>query len=85
MGLVDEVFYSLLGDEEDLVEEEEGSLILSPVHVEGSLQNELPVRGQIWSLPVDQQRLYFLHRAAPNNTPESKKRTKRTTTLSRTH
>lgn len=37
VSLVDVVLSPLLGDDEDLVEEEEGSRVLGPVHVEGSL------------------------------------------------
>lgn len=54
-GLEDVVLSSAPGDEEHAVEEEECALVLGPVDLEGTLQDQFPVRGQVRSFPVDQQ------------------------------
>ena len=61
MVLVDVVLAPLLGDEEHLVEQEEGPCVLGPVDVEAPLQHQLPVRGEVRTLPVNQQGLDLLH------------------------
>lgn len=53
--LADKVIAPLLGDEQRFVEEEEGPFIAYSVHTECALQDKLPVGGQVWSLPVDEQ------------------------------
>lgn len=54
------VFPPFLSDEEDLVKEEECPLVLSAMDPERALQDQLTVGGEIWSLPVDEQRLNLL-------------------------
>lgn len=60
-GFEDVVLPSFLGDEQHLVKEEQGALVLGAVEPEGSLENELSVCGQVRTLPVEQQRLDLLH------------------------
>lgn len=60
MGLVDVMLSSLLGDEEHFVEEEQRPLVLCTVDVEGSLEDQLAVGGEVRPFPVDQQRLDLL-------------------------
>lgn len=52
VGLVDVVLAAALGDEQHAVEKEERALVLGSVYPEGPLQNQLPVGGQIRTLPV---------------------------------
>jgi hypothetical protein len=53
--LVDKVIAPLLGDKQDFVKEEESPLIAHAVNTECALQDELPIGGQVWPLPVDKQ------------------------------
>lgn len=53
--LVDVVFATALGDEQHAVKEEERALVLGSVYPEGPLQDQLPIGGQIGTLPVQQQ------------------------------
>lgn len=53
--LVHVVLATALSDEQHAVEEEERALVLGSVYPEGPLQDQLPVGGQIWTLPVQQQ------------------------------
>lgn len=53
--LVDKVIASLLGNEQYLVKEEESSLIAHTVHTKGGFQDQLPIGGQVRSLPVNEQ------------------------------
>lgn len=62
MGLVDIVFAPFLGNKEHPVEKEESASVLRPQNMKGSLQNELSVGGQVWTLPVNQKRLDLLQR-----------------------
>lgn len=55
VALVDKVIASLLGNEQYLVKEEESSLIAHTVHAKGGFQDQFPVGGQVWSLPVNEQ------------------------------
>lgn len=61
MSLVDIMLSSLLGDEEHFIEEEECSLILCTVDMEGSLEDELTVCSEVWPFPVDEQGLNLLN------------------------
>lgn len=61
MSLVDVMFPSFLCDEQHLIKQEEGSLVLGTVDGKRSFQNQLAVSGQIRTLPVDEQRLDLLH------------------------
>lgn len=58
--LVDIVLAAAFSDEEHAVEQEERPLVLCSMDFEGSLQNQLSVRGQVRTLPVQQQRLNLL-------------------------
>lgn len=51
---------SLLGDEKQLVEEEECPLILGPLDAEGAFQYEFSVAGQVRAFPVSEQTLDLL-------------------------
>lgn len=53
--LVDIVLATALGDEQHALEEEECALVLGSVYPKGPLQDQLPVGGQIGTLPVQQQ------------------------------
>lgn len=66
MPFVDKVVTPLLGDEQRFVEEEEGPLIAHAVHSKRAFQDELSVRGEVWPLPVDEQRLDLLQPRCPN-------------------
>lgn len=57
---VDEVLQPLLGDEQHLVKQEEGSLLLHALHLEGTFQNQLPEAAEVRPTPVHQQGLDFL-------------------------
>ena len=65
VALVDKVAAPLLGDEQRFVEEEEGLLAAHTVHAERALQDELPVGGQVWPRPVEEQRLNLLQQRSP--------------------
>lgn len=60
VNLVDVMLSSFLGYEQHLIEQKQGSLVLGPLDVEGSLQNQFTVAGEIRTLPVDEQRLDLL-------------------------
>lgn len=53
--LVDKVIASLLGNEQNLVEEEESSLVAHAVYTKGGFQDQFPIGGQVWTLPVNEQ------------------------------
>lgn len=53
--LVNVVLATALGDEQHAVEEKKRALVLGSVYPEGPLQDQLPVGGQIGTLPVQQQ------------------------------
>lgn len=60
VSLVRKRVVSLLRDEKQLVEEEEGPLVLGPLEAEGSFEHQFPVAGQVGPLPVGEQTLYLL-------------------------
>ena len=60
MRAVDELLQPLLGDQQHLVEQEEGSLLLHSVDLEGTFQNQLSKPAQVRPAPVHQQGLDFL-------------------------
>lgn len=62
VGLVDVVFAPFLGNKQHPIEEEESTSVLGPQNMKGSLQHQLSVGGQVWTLPVDQKRLNLLQR-----------------------
>lgn len=53
MSLVDIMLSSLLGNEEHFIEQEECSLILCAVDVEGSLEDQLAICSEVGPFPVD--------------------------------
>lgn len=63
VSLVCVCFLPFLGDEQELVEEEERSLILGPLQSERSFKNQLSVANEIRTLPVGQKALDFLQEA----------------------
>lgn len=67
MSLVSVGFFSLLGNEQQLVKEEERSLVFGPLQAKRSFQDQLSVTDEVRALPVGQQTLDFL-REAPNRT-----------------
>lgn len=54
------VLPALLGNEQHPLEEEERATVLGPLHMKGALQHQLPVGGQVGTLPVDQKGLDLL-------------------------
>lgn len=60
VDLVDIVFPSFLGNEEHLFKEEECTGVLRSQDVKGAFQHQLPIGGQVRTLPVYQKRLYLL-------------------------
>lgn len=58
--LVDKVLAAALGDEQHAVEQEECALVSGPGNLEGSLQHQFAVRGEVRTFPVHQQRLDLL-------------------------
>lgn len=62
VGLVDIVLAPFLGNKQHPVEEEERASVLRPQNMKGSLQHQLSIGGQVWTLPVDQKRLNLLQR-----------------------
>lgn len=60
VSLVDVMFSSFLGNKQHLMEQKQGSLVLGPVDVKGSVQNQFTIAGEIRTLPVDEQRLDLL-------------------------
>lgn len=63
MCAVDKLLQPLLGNEEHLVKQEEGSLLLHSVDLEGAFQNQLSEASEVWAAPVHQQGLDFLQSA----------------------
>lgn len=57
---VDELFQPLLGDQQHLIEQEESSLLLHSMDLEGTLKNQLPKPAKVRPGPVHQQGLDFL-------------------------
>lgn len=64
MSLVCVCFLPFLGDEQELVEEEERPLILGSLQSERSFENQLSVANKIRTLPVSQEALDFLQEAS---------------------
>lgn len=64
VSLVRVCFFSFLGNEQELVEEEEGSLILGSLQTKRSFKNQLSVANKIGALPVSQKALDFLKKAS---------------------
>lgn len=64
VSLVRVRFFSFLGNEQELVEEEEGSLILGSLQTKRSFKNQLSVANKIGALPVSQKALDFLKKAS---------------------
>lgn len=62
MRAVDELLQPLLGDQQHLIEQEECSLLLHSVDLEGTLQNQLPKPTEVRPGPVHQQGLDLLWR-----------------------
>lgn len=60
VGLVDVVLASLLGNEEHPLEEEEAASVLGSQDMKGAFQHQLPIGGQVRTLPIDQKRLDLL-------------------------
>ncbi len=58
--LVDKMFSTAFGDEQHAVEQEERSLVFGSMNFESSLENQLPIRGEVRTFPVEQQRLNLL-------------------------
>lgn len=58
-------FFSLLGNEQQLVKEEECSFIFGSLQAKCSFEDQLSITNEIRALPVGQQTLNFL-REAPN-------------------
>lgn len=63
VSFVGERVISLLGDEKQLVKEEERPLVLGPLEAERSLEHQFAVAGQVWPFPVSEQTLYLLKKA----------------------
>lgn len=64
MSLVCVCFFPFLGDEQELVKEEESSLILGSLQPERSFKNKFSIRNEIRTLPVGQKTLDFLQEAS---------------------
>lgn len=62
VGLVRVGFFSFLGNEQKLVEQEESSLIFGSLQTKRSFKNQLSVADQVRALPVCQQALDFLQK-----------------------
>lgn len=60
VSLVRERLLPFLRDEQELVEQEERSLVLGSLQSKGSFQDQLSVAHQIGAFPVGQQALDFL-------------------------
>lgn len=60
MRAVDKLFQPLLGDKQHRIKQEEGSLLLHSVHLEGTFQNQLSEAAEVRPAPVHQQGLDFL-------------------------
>lgn len=65
MSLVCVGFFSLLGNEQQLVKEEECSFIFGSLQAKRSFQDQLSITNEIRAFPVGQETLDFL-RKAPN-------------------
>lgn len=72
ISLEDVMFSSFPGDEQHLIKQEEGSLVLGPVDGERSFQNQLSVSGQVRTLPVEEQRLDLLHAEQKSRVEQSR-------------
>ena len=57
---VDKVFQPLLSDQQHLIEEEKGSLLLHPLDPEGTFQNQLSESAEVRTGPVHQEGLDLL-------------------------
>lgn len=64
MSLVCVGFFPFLGDEQQLVEEEERPLVLGSLQAERSFENQLSIANEIRALPVGQKALDFLQEAS---------------------
>lgn len=60
MRAVDELFQPLLGDQQHLIKQEESSLLLHSVDLEGTFQNQLSKPAEVRPAPVHQKGLNFL-------------------------
>lgn len=60
MCAVDKLFQAFFGDQQHLVKQEEGSLLLHSVHLEGPFQHQFSKTTEVWPSPVHQQGLNFL-------------------------
>lgn len=60
MCAVDNLFQPFLGDQQHLVKQEEGSLLLHSVHLEGPFQHQFSKTVEVRPSPVHQQGLNFL-------------------------
>lgn len=60
MSLVRVGLFPFLGDKQELVEQEESSLVFGSLQTKRSFENQLPVADEIGALPVGQQALDFL-------------------------
>lgn len=74
MSAVDKLLQPLLGNEQHLVKQEEGSFLLHPVNFEGTFQNQFSKAAEVWAAPVHQQGLDLLRGADEelddNQTPD---------------
>lgn len=62
VSLVRVGLFTFLGDEQQLVKQEEGALVLGSLQTKRPLQNQLSVADQIGAFPVGQQALDFLQK-----------------------
>lgn len=60
VSAVDELLQTLLGDQQHLIKQEEGSLLLHSVDLEGTFQNQLSKPAEVRPAPVHQLGLNFL-------------------------
>lgn len=60
VGLVRVGFFSFLGDEKELVEQEESAFVFGSLQTKSALEDQLSVSDQIRAFPVGQQALDFL-------------------------
>lgn len=67
MRLVHKMLAAALGDEQHTVKKEERPLIFCPMDLEGSLQDQFSICGEVRTLPVQQQRLDLLDTLACND------------------
>lgn len=64
VSLVRVGFFSFLGNEQQLVKEEERSLIFGSLQAKCPFKDQLAITNQIGALPVGQQTLNFLQEAS---------------------